>query len=140
MFSLQELNDGRLCSRNQYDAAVLSSTHQPPLRRDVHAGRHLNGVAGAGQDAQLVNDARWRRHELIKGLLETDAGRHLELWEGTEVKWDMSMFLCWFRNSLLALHARLRVDTRGQYVYSTEYTQQRATLNWLRQKMPKTPI
>lgn len=82
VFSLQELNDGRLCRRNQYDAAVLSSTHQPPLRRDVHAGRHLNGVAGAGQDAQLVNDARWRRHELIKGLLETDAGGHLELWEG----------------------------------------------------------
>lgn len=86
VFSLQELNDGRLCGRNQYDAAVLSSAHQPPLRRDIHAGRHLNGVAGAGQDAQLVNDARWRRHELIKGLLETNAGRHLELWEGDRGK------------------------------------------------------
>lgn len=79
VFSLQELNDGRLSGRNQYDASVLAAAHQTTLRGDVHAGRHLDGIAGAGQNAQLVDDAGRRWSQFIKGLLETDAGRHLQL-------------------------------------------------------------
>lgn len=41
VFSLQQLDDGGLRGRDQDDAAVLSPTHQPTLRRDVNAGRHL---------------------------------------------------------------------------------------------------
>lgn len=61
VFSLQQLSDGRLRSGNEHDAAVLSSTHQSALRRDVDARRHLNGLVRAGLDAQLVDDARRRR-------------------------------------------------------------------------------
>lgn len=79
VFSLQELNDGRLSGRNKYYASVLTAAHQPTLRGDVHAGRHLDGIIGAGQNTQLVDDAGRRWSQLIKGLLETDAGRHLQL-------------------------------------------------------------
>ena len=43
VFSLQQLDDGGLGGRDQDDAAVLSATHQSALRRDVHAGCHLQG-------------------------------------------------------------------------------------------------
>lgn len=44
VFSLQQLNNGRLRGRDQNDAAVLSPAHQATLRRDVNAGCHLRNM------------------------------------------------------------------------------------------------
>lgn len=79
MFSLQQLDDGGLRGGHQDDAAIFPATHQAALWRDVHARRHLYGFLWAWEHAQLVDDARWERSELIERLLQADSGGNLQL-------------------------------------------------------------
>lgn len=53
VFPLQQLDDGGLRGRDQDDAAVLSPTHQPALRGDVNAGRHLGQRDRCGAEGQV---------------------------------------------------------------------------------------
>lgn len=46
----------------------------------------LDGFVFAGQDAELVDDPGRHRGQLIKRLLETDGGRHLELCRARKIR------------------------------------------------------
>lgn len=81
VLSLQQLHDGGLRGRHDDDAAVLAAAHQPPVRRDVHAGRHPQRLAHVGNDAQLVDDPRGTRAQLVKSFLEGYGGGGLQAWE-----------------------------------------------------------